>query len=60
MVLVMTAMGSTVTKATEKVYDRLTAVSWSDKMYRNDIGKKLETSLPALHRHGYALDMAFE
>lgn len=52
-----TALGKTVTKAREKVYEVVDQVSWPDRIYRDDIGEKVIKSLPALHRFGYALDV---
>jgi phosphoribosylamine--glycine ligase len=59
MVLIMTGLGATVSTARETVYGNLKEVAWSDMQYRNDIGLKLESSLPTLHRFGYAREMSF-
>ena len=57
-VLVATGLGKTVEKARKKVYSTVAAIHFPDRMYRDDIGSKVIPVLPALHRFGYALDMA--
>lgn len=57
-VLIATGLGSTVEKARERVYGTVGAVKFANAMYRTDIGEKVIDKLPALHRHGYALQMA--
>lgn len=57
-VLVATGLGKTVTKARKKVYDTVDAIHYPNRMYRTDIGEKVIDKLGALHRFGYALDMA--
>lgn len=57
-VAVATSLGRTVTKARERAYNVVDQISWPDRIYRTDIGKKVIDSLPALHKHGYALDVA--
>ncbi|HXJ61905.1 MAG TPA: phosphoribosylglycinamide synthetase C domain-containing protein [Verrucomicrobiae bacterium] len=52
-----TALGKTVTKARERVYEVVDQVSWPDRIYRDDIGEKVIETLPDLHRFGYALDV---
>ncbi len=59
MVLIMTGLGSTVSAARKAVYGSLDKVSWTDHQFRNDIGCKLESQLPTLHRLGYAKEMSF-
>ncbi len=56
-VLVCTGMGKTIEKARDKVYRAVDAVKFPDKMFRDDIGCKVISALPALHKAGYALDM---
>ena len=56
-IAVATALGKSVTQAKEKVYKTVKAVRWPDKLYRDDIGEKVIAALPALRKHGYALDM---
>ena len=57
MVLVMTGLGSSVSKARKSVYGSLKEVGWSDMQYRVDIGEKVEKALPELHRLDFALEM---
>jgi phosphoribosylamine-glycine ligase len=56
-VLVATGLGKTVTKAREKVYKTVKSIHFPNRMYRDDIGEKVIPALPALKKHGYALDM---
>ena len=58
-VLIMTAMGDTVEKSRNRVYRSIDQVSFPNMMFRNDIGLKLEKSLPKLHEFGYAQEMDF-
>lgn len=58
-VLIMTALGDTVEKARSRVYRSIDQVSFPNMMFRNDIGLKLEKSLPKLHDFGYAQEMEF-
>jgi phosphoribosylamine--glycine ligase len=56
-VLVCTGLGKTVTKARERVYAAVNGVKFPGKIIRTDAGEKVIKALPALHKHGYALDM---
>lgn len=56
-VAVATSLGKTVSKARDKVYKVVDQVSWPDRIYRDDIGKKVISSLPELHKFGYATDV---
>lgn len=56
-VLVCTGLGKTIEKAQQKVYRCVDEIKFPDKIYRNDIGRKVIEKLPDLHKHGYALDM---
>jgi phosphoribosylamine--glycine ligase len=56
-ICVATGLGKTVTKARDRVYGVVDKVHFPNRMYRTDIGEKVIAALPALHRHGYALDM---
>lgn len=56
-VAVVTALGKTVTKARDRAYKVVDQVSWPDRIYRTDIGEKVIAGLPALHKHGFALDV---
>lgn len=53
-VLVATGLGKTVQAAREAVYDTVGQIKYPNRMYRNDIGSRLETELPKLHKFGYA------
>jgi phosphoribosylamine--glycine ligase len=59
-VLVATGLGKTVTQAREKVYGVVEQVKFKDRMFRTDIGKKLEAVLPKLHKFGFAKQMEYE
>lgn len=56
-VAVATSLGKTIEKARKKVYAVAKAVHWPDKIMRTDAGLKVIKALPALKRHGYALDL---
>jgi len=60
MVLIMTGLGATVSKARERVYGNLKQVSWPDMQYRTDIGAGLKDKLPKLREWGYATEMAYD
>ncbi len=53
-VLVATALGKTIERARRKVYATLDEVKFADRIFRIDIGEKVEEALPALHGFGYA------
>lgn len=53
-----TALGKTVERARSKVYRTVEGIKFPNPMYRTDIGEKVIEALPALHRFGYARDMA--
>lgn len=53
-VLVCTGLGKTVERARKAVYKTVDAVKFPNSIYRLDIGEKIEKTLPALHKHGYA------
>lgn len=57
-VLVCTGLGKTIERARDKVYRAVDGIRFADKMFRDDIGEKVIASLPALHKAGYALDLA--
>lgn len=60
-VLVATGLGATVEKAREVVYGITSDIKWPhDRIYRTDIGKRLEDMLPKLQQHGYALEIKYE
>lgn len=56
-VCVATGLGKTVEKARAKVYGVVDRVHFPNRMFRTDIGEKVIAALPALKKHGYALDM---
>jgi phosphoribosylamine---glycine ligase len=58
-VLVATGLGRTVRQARAKVYGVVDEIHFPNRMYRTDIGEKLETELPELHNYGFALDLSF-
>lgn len=58
-VLAATGLGKTIEKARERVYRTVDAFTFPNKIYRTDIGLKLEKPLPKLHRFGYAREMEF-
>lgn len=59
MVLTVTGLGATVSKARAKVYDAIDEISFPDMIVRTDIGAKLEKELPVLHKFGYAPTVEF-
>lgn len=56
-IAVATGIGKTVERARKKVYAAVDSVHFPNKMNRTDIGEKVIKALPALHKHGYALDL---
>ncbi len=57
-VMVATALGKTIERARKRVYDTLGKVRVADMIYRDDIGEKVIEWLPALRKHGYALNLS--
>ena len=57
--LVVTGMGKTISLACGRAYKTIEDIDIADKMYRDDIGEKLEKELPELQKHGYALEFTF-
>lgn len=57
---VVTGMAKTVSKACERAYETVKEVHIPNMCYRNDVGKKLEESIPVLHKQGYALEFSYE
>ena len=55
--LVVTALGTTVSKARKRVYNTIDNIHFPNVAYRNDIGSRLEKELPSLHKHGFASDV---
>ena len=54
-------LGPTVEGAQEACYDLAWSIDWpSNRMFRTDIGCRLEDTLRELQRHGYAKGMKYE
>lgn len=59
-VAIATGTGPTVCDARTAAYDLAWAIDWpSNRMFRTDIGKRLEEGLPALQKHGFAAGMKY-
>lgn len=56
---VVTGLGKTVEKATERAYATVDEISVPDMIYRDDIGEKLEKELPKLQVWGYAAEFEY-
>jgi len=56
-VMVVTGLGSTVTKAREAVYGAVDEIKFSNLMVRDDVGEGVIKKLPELHDFGYAMEM---
>jgi phosphoribosylamine--glycine ligase len=59
-VLVATGLGETIEAARKKVYGVVDKIKFPNRMYRTDIGKKIEKPLPKLHAFGYAQEMEYD
>jgi phosphoribosylamine--glycine ligase len=59
-VLVATALGATVEAARKRVYRTIDKIHFPNRMFRTDIGEKVQAALPDLHRRGFALEMESE
>ena len=60
-VAIATGLGPTVEAAQESCYDLAWSIDWpSNRMFRTDIGCRLEDTLRELQRHGYAKGMKYE
>lgn len=59
LVCVATGLGKTVETARKAVYDTVDEVKFPNRIFRDDIGCKLEAVLPKLHGWGYAEAMDF-
>jgi phosphoribosylamine--glycine ligase len=60
-VLVTTGTGKTVEAAREECYKTIWDINIpSNRMFRTDIGKRLEDELPELQKHGYATGMKYK
>lgn len=58
-VLVATGSGKTVEKARKAVYAVVDQIKYPNRMYRSDIGEKLERPLPKLHGFGYCKETRY-
>lgn len=59
-VMTVTGVGPTVEDARTLAYDRVWKINWpSNRMFRTDIGKRLEKQLPTLHSLGYAKGLSY-
>lgn len=56
---VVTGLGKTVEKATERAYATVDEISIADMIYRDDVGEKLEKELPKLQAWGYAAEFEY-
>ena len=56
-VLVCTGLGKTIESARDKVYRAVKKVKFPDRMYRTDIGEKVQKCLPELQKHGYLTEL---
>lgn len=58
-VAVVTGTGKNIEQASERAYKTVSELHVSDMIYRNDIGKKLEETLPKIQKMGYAESFQF-
>lgn len=56
-VCVATSLGKTIAQARQRVYEVVKSVHFPNKMYRSDIGIKVQEKLRAYHAAGYLMDM---
>lgn len=60
-VLIATGLGKTVEDARDSVYSICDEINWPPhRIYRVDIGCRMEEDLPKLQKHGYARGMKYE
>lgn len=60
-VLVNTGLGATISASRDAVYEVVKEIKWPhDRIYRTDIGARLEKMLPELQKHGYAMGMKYD
>lgn len=59
LVCVATGLGKTISKAKDAAYETVKAIKFPDSMFRTDIGDKVEESLKAIQRFGFAQDLEF-
>lgn len=58
--MVISGKGKTVRLASKKAYDIADYIGLPGKIVRDDVGEKLRTSLPELHKHGIATEIEYE
>jgi phosphoribosylamine--glycine ligase len=56
---VVTGMGKTVKRACERAYATLKEIHVPDMIYRDDVGEKLQETLPKLHKLGFATEFEY-
>src|SRR6185312_11105518 len=56
-VLVCTGLGKTIESARKAVYRAAKEIKFPDRMYRTDIGEKVQKCLPELQKHGYLTEL---
>jgi len=57
---VVTGLGKTVSQACERAYRTVREIHVPNVMYRDDIGEKLEESLPKIQSYGYATEFKWQ
>jgi phosphoribosylamine--glycine ligase len=58
-VLVACGLGKTIESARKDVYKAVDSVKFKDRMYRTDVGEKIEPVLDDLHKAGFAKELTF-
>jgi phosphoribosylamine--glycine ligase len=58
-IAVVTGLGKTIKKATERAYTTVDEIHVPDLIYRDDVGEKLEEELPKLQVWGYAAEFEY-
>lgn len=59
-VLIACGSGQSVSAARNHAYDATHSITWpSNRMFRIDIGERLEKQIPILQHHGYCLDLRY-
>lgn len=59
-VAVVTGTGKTVRQACDRAYKVAGEIQIPDMMFRDDVGEKLESELPELHKHGFATEFKYD
>ena len=57
--MVVTGTGKTISQAKKRVYKTVDDICVPNMLYRNDIGDRLQESIPELRKHGYATSFEF-